>query len=134
MRRKVWKGGLFNGTWVTTKGQVFDCGPEDQKYFHDRTKAMIACGSPVPWCWEHQHDSESSLELSGNDLLAQWAKNTGGHIHDVRFSSSGELEFFMDVDDGDIKKLEAIKFVSPDIRHNWRDRNGPAKDEIGPYW
>ncbi|MFI5113503.1 MAG: hypothetical protein ACHP7J_00060 [Terriglobales bacterium] len=142
-RKKVWKDALHKGTWVTTKGQVFDCADDDLKHFHDRTKAMIACGQRPVWCWEHQQTSDDDAQLSAQDLVTQWAKNTGGHIHDVRLPCpQGPLEVLMDVDDEvkdkdgktDVQKLEAIKFVSPDIRYNWRDRNGPESDEIGPYW
>lgn len=143
MRTKVWKDALYAGTWVTPKGQVFDCGDDELRHFHDRTKAMLSNGSPLPWVWEHQHDGKDDIGLSANDLLAKWSQNTGGHIHDVRFAPSGNaLELLLDVDEAtkdkdgktDRQKLESIKYVSPDIRHNWRDRNGPASDEIGPYW
>ena len=132
-RVKVWKEALLPGTWVTTKGQVFHCGPADLRYFHDRTRDMLAKGACIPWCYEHQHDD--GTELSASDLLARWAKNTGGHIHDVRLRSpNGPLDVEIDVDEADIPRLAAIKYCSPDIRPNWRDRNGPAVDELGPFW
>lgn len=133
-RTKIWKDGLYEGTFVTTKGQIFDCTRKDKEYYRDRVKAMLANGSALPWCWEHQHDDSGTIGLSASDLLARWAQNTGGHIHDVRFNGDGPLEFLMDVDAKDIPKLEAVKFVSPDIRQNWRDRHGPAFDKVGPYW
>lgn len=134
-RRQVWKDGLIPGTWVTTKGQVFDCGPDDINHFASRAKAMMSNGFRMPWCFEHQQDNDiDPTQLSSSDYLARWAKNTGGHISDVRVNPQGVLEFLMDVDDADIPTLEKIKFVSPDIRHNWRDRNGPEVDAHSPYW
>src|SRR5579883_2473777 len=134
MRVKIWKDGLYCGTWVTTKGQVFHCGPDDLVHFRDRTRDMLACGAAIPWVWEHRKGDPNDAQLSAADLLAQWAKNTGGHIRDAKIEN-GVLQLLMDVDEADRGKLEAIKFVSPDLRHNWTDRNGPALDEHGlPYW
>ena len=133
-RCKIWKDALLPGVWVTAKGQVFECTETDLRHFHDRTKEQIKHGAPIPWTWEHQHDDNGSKQLSASDLLAKWAQNTGGHIHDVRLGDDGALEVLMDVDDADRPKLEATKYVSPDIRHNWRDRNGPESDALGPYW
>ncbi len=130
------------GVWVTPKGQVFECGPADLQHFHNRTKAMLSNGAAIPWTFEHQQDDPNDpIGLSASDLLARWAQNTGGHIHDSRIKN-GILELLLDVDEGnpdshgktDRQKLESIKYVSPDIRQNWRDRHGPASDEIGPFW
>lgn len=134
MPTRIWKDSLLSGTWVTPKGQVFHCGPKDLTHFDQRLKDMIAKGSPIPWVWEHQRVEGDDVNLSANDVLAQWAQNTGGHIHDSRIRGD-KLELLIDVSDGDRDKLNRIKFVSPEIRHNWRDRNGPASDGQGvPYW
>lgn len=134
-RTQIWKDGLIPGTWVTTKGQVFHCGPNDINHFANRAKAMMQNGFRMPWCFEHQQDNDiDTTQLSSSDYLARWAKNTGGHINDVRVNSEGVLEFLMDIDESDIPTLEKIKFVSPDIRHNWRDRNGPEMDAHSPFW
>ncbi len=131
---RIWKDSLLSGTWVTPKGQVFHCGPKDLRHFDRRLKDMIAKGSPIPWVWEHQRVEGDDVNLSANDVLAQWAKHTGGHIHDSRIRGD-KLELLIDVSDADREKLNRIKFVSPEIRHNWRDRNGPASDAQGiPYW
>ena len=99
-RKKIWKSALLPGLWVTTKGQVFECANDDLKHFHDRTKAMLSNGSSLPWIFEHVHDGEDTTHLSATDMLARWAKNTGGHIHDVRLQKEdGPLEVLIDVDD-----------------------------------
>lgn len=135
-RTRIWKDGLLRGTWVTTKGQVFNCTDADLDYFKGRTKAMMANGFKPPWTFEHQQDNDTDpTKLSSSDYLARWSKNTGGHIEDVRIATDGSaLEFLMDIDEADIPTLESIKFVSPDLRTNWRDTYGPEMDEHGPFW
>ncbi len=130
MRTKVWKDALYLGRWITPEGGVFDCGPEDMKHFFGRAKAMLAHGTPIPWCVEHK----KGVGLSREEQIDAWAKSIKGHVHDARMNSAGEMEIELDVDDADKPLLEALKSVSPEIRFNVRDRNGPAKDDTGPYW
>jgi hypothetical protein len=129
MRTKVWKDALYLGTWVTPDGTVFDCGPDDMQHFYGRAKAMLGKGSPIPWCIEHK----KNVGLSREEQIDAWAKSIKGHMHDARMHGD-VMQVQIDVDDADRPQLEALKFVSPEIRFNVRDRYGPARDDTGPYW
>ncbi len=145
-RIKVWKDALYLGDWVTPSGQRFSVDDDDLRYFNGRTKDMLAKRVPLPWGTEHD-DVQAVTKLSASERIARWAERTKGHLHGSRIvrlpvfdptigkeTLQNVMQLEMDVDERDRDFLENVKNVSPEIYPNFRDRNGPASDDIGPFW
>lgn len=118
----MWKDCLLPGTVHLPNGEVrFD--DTDIRNAVEQCNAKLAAGWRIPLCWEHD-DEQLPVKLSMADRLANLAKNTIGDVRAFR-EHEGRVQFLPDVyDANDLPRLNNVKFVSPQVRRNWKDSDG----------
>jgi len=85
---------------------------------------LIRDGYTIPFYWEHQPD-EGPVKLSSEDKPAHVAKHTFGHVAEAFKDEIGVLQLKLHVeDDKDAERLPKVRFVSPELRKDWKDSEG----------
>lgn len=118
----VWKDILYPRK-VCVGGKWFRFDRSDLENAVSVNKAKLADGWNIPVCYEHQDDAEP-VRLSRNQMLADKAKSTCGWAEDFRIEGN-RVEALIEVPNvADAQKLNAIRFVSPQVEWNFRDSEG----------
>lgn len=112
---------LYVGDWHLPDGRVFSCDGPLRDSLARRARDMLAAGLHIPLAWEHQDDA---YPLSEDERRANRARFNLGFLKDAAVAG-GALEIVADVPgEDDARRLPSVKFVSPEIRWDWRDGTG----------
>jgi hypothetical protein len=120
---KFWKDALYPGNYRLPDGRLRNYQSSDVTHLARRVKDMVARGLQIPLCWEHQ--AEAKPTRSPAEQLADRARLNLGFVEDARVSPEGYLEVLCDVPvEEDVKRLPAVRFVSPELCTDWTDGDG----------
>jgi hypothetical protein len=118
---KFRKDALYCGDWHLPDGRVFRCTPELRDGLARRLGEMREAGLHIPLAWEHQDDA---VPLSADERRANRARFNCGFAERAEVSG-GALSVVVDVPgSADAERLPSARFVSPEIRWDWRDGTG----------
>lgn len=110
------------GRYRLPDGKWIQFSRNDTAFLHQRAREMLDAGLQIPVSWEHQDDAQP---LTTAEAKANTAKFNLGFIADSSVGPDGILESIVDVPvASDAERLEAVPFVSPEIRYNWTDGLG----------
>ncbi len=111
------------GKYRLLDGSVAEFTEMDCAQMRRNLEEMLAAGLHVPVAWGHQ----DVVPMASGDRLAQDIKNVCGWVQapyggDVRQPG---LEGLLNVPlDEDARRMEAVRFVSPEVQRNWTDSTG----------
>lgn len=113
---------LYVGKWHPPGREPVEFKPDDLAHYARRVKDMLAAGLQIPLSWEHQDEAKPMTEA---DRKAAKAKHTLGWAKQAELHPDGYLTVVTEVpNEEDGKKLPAVRFISPEIVHDWKDGTG----------
>jgi hypothetical protein len=116
---------LYPGEWYLPNGRVFRCTPGDVRHLGQRMQEMLLAGVPIPLAWEHQAEAVADTPERWEALKAATCKAALGGADQAALAPEGFLKSVVTVPgDADAERLKAIRFVSPEIRKDFKDGRG----------
>lgn len=117
------------GTTDTGERVSVEFSANDSRHLHQRVKEMLAAGLQIPVAIEHQSSAKPMYHDDWERYLAERAWATCGYLVDAEVQPDGKLKLIFDVPNADdAKRVEVIKFVSPEIMTDFVDGSGRMWD------
>lgn len=117
------------GTTDTGERVSVEFSANDSRHLHQRVKEMLAAGLQIPVAIEHQSSAKPMYHDDWERYLAERAWATCGYLVDAEVMPDGKLKLIFEVPNSDdAKRVEVIKFVSPEIMTDFVDGSGRMWD------
>lgn len=113
---------LYPGKWRLVDGRIEDFSPQRVLHLKTRMQEMLKAELPVPLAWEHQPDAVPLSRSEMAKALEEKTKGICGHATTVSDGPRGGIAGLLEVpDDAEARRVETIRFVSPQIETDFVD-------------
>ena len=126
---EIWKDICYPGRVVVPgeRGSLtYDFTHGDMAAIERTGNAKVTDGWNIPLTWEHQNVEPNKLRLSRtSNKDRDFARGVFGAIKRFARKPDGRVKALLSGDDpADLRQLEKVQFVSPEIQWDWTDTDG----------